>query len=386
MLNRKNSYFILLVLLISTSPMYWFVGISLTQFTIIKTALLVLLIVVCFVTNDYLMIKFRYIEILPVLFMMASVVYSYLYVGDLSLDKFILDIYPYIFFLILATIFKCYFINTKGLTDITNLFHYISIFILILCLIILSSVIFNFNIHLQGSEYPFTFTGFAVLRTTWSGSLSLYIGAIVYMMVRKQIEPNLFYIMFFVVVIATQYLSGGRGGLLSSVILILICLYSFDKLKYLLLLLVLLLPFFYHDNFVDSFMDHLRLDRAEKGGDISAGRLRQYSEAINLTLNNYFFPLGTRGYMDYFRSIGLMNPIHNVFLNFLVQYGLIFFASFITYLSLIFKFQKKAFLSCIIVLAMLIPTLFEPSAIFNNFNAYIMWWFIFNVHIYYNEF
>lgn len=370
----------LTVLFLLTSPMYWFFGVGTLGFQILKFSLLIFLFCFSLYTTYKIKINININIILLVLGMIISVLIADLLNG---IEDFYKGIYPIFYYLVLLLIFNCIF-HCFSDFEIYKIIKYVNILFFILITIIIINHTFALNISAPGSDSDISITGFTFLRTGWSGSISLFIGATIYFAILMGRRINNFELLYLISVLYVQYISGGRGGALASLIILTYYLLfiEYGKRRVIIASSLIILTVYIVSS--EAFISHLRLDRIDDTvyGGITAGRTLQYIEGAKYFLNNTLMPSGTNGYLAYFNSIDILYNIHNIPLNFLVQYGVWFLIIFFAFLYYgIFYEQRNKHLAIIVAL-MMIPGLFEPAAIFINVNTYLIWWFVFyyNIH------
>lgn len=235
----------------------------------------------------------------------------------------------------------------------------------------------------QFNALPVYFTGFAGLRTGWSIGLSIYIICIlIYLVLSKRLNhKNSFTFVFFCwlsfcLLFVSQIISGGRTGIITS----LLAFFSFvlTTKNYKLLFIVLFLSLIGGVYFIDLLIPHLRIDRlfgeSAYSNDFSAGRFEQFGLSIEIMLNE--LATGYKGYLNYFYSLGIEHEIHNVWLSFAVQFGLLSMCLVLFWLCLLVRkvYKKHGVGMAFIICSGLFCTLLEPSALFLSLQLYLLWW------------
>ncbi|PMG95098.1 O-antigen ligase family protein [Vibrio breoganii] len=385
--NSNNQIIYLMGIFLVTSPMYWFLGVPITIFSLFKISLLISLFSIFFIKSMFAQAPIMYKnDVTIIVIMIFFVVFSTLFSEHAKPSTLFFITYPFVYYLVLGLIFNglFYFVDYKQIN--TVLPNVVIKGIFLICIIIVLFYIAGVEVKAPGSEISIAETGFSLLRTGWSGSLSVFIAFICYHLEKKYLCLTPFIIGTIMLIILTQYISGGRGGLLTTFAILLCTFLRFNINSVFIIFAIFVSSVIYVINIgLDEFYVHLRLDRGISGeyGGISAGRFEQYYHGVKYMLDNAFLPSGYFGYAEYFRSQGIFYEIHNVFLNLTVQYGIIFIVLFFVFIFSPLKnnpFSRDKF----ILYLGLISCLFEPSAIFVNVNAYLCWWYIF-YHAKYNQ-
>ena len=361
-------------LLLVTSPMYWFIFIPYDVFKLGKVAL-VFVIALAYATIYINKLKVSKVTFLIVLALITQVTTSGIVFGT-DAERIIAHTYPFIFIAVILSLFTSY-LEDADHDDINHLIKIVNlgtIWVLTTVLIIGFTPI-SVGLPYQHESMTILQGGYGMLRTGWSGGLAVLVVFNCYFLsIGYEKHKRLIYLGLILCFIM-QILSGGRGGILTSLIALMMLMF-FRKEYIIMLCFVVVSVFLVVLNF-EYLIEAMRLDRlnGEYGG-VTAGRSTQYVIALRMMIENGFLPLGADGYADEFLAYGIHNSLHNVWLNFAIQYGLL---STIFLVILVVKYVSNSqvgFGSKMILLSGLIPTLFEPSAIFVNVSNYLAWWFI----------
>ncbi|MFA0436154.1 O-antigen ligase family protein [Vibrio breoganii] len=368
-----DKYSLLIIAIIGIGPVYWFIGIDYSIFQAIKYLLLALLLSNCFrvaTIEPSLDIRtFIFIFILLSLVCISSFnIFS-------ELSQVFSALFPFIYILAISIVFKKSLlirnidIVVLGIASIT--FIYTFIFVIIV------SALPNFPS--QVSILPLKYTGFAFTRTGWSGTLSSFVVFSLYFLnVLKFSRKNKILILTTVfMVIYAQFISGGRGGLLTSLIaLSIFVFYDFKSnfIKWLPIIagFLFLIVSMYAKGDLDLIL------RVGNTADVTAGRFEQYLLSVELIFEKPLLGWGFNGYLEEFNENGIDVHVHNVWIGFLLQYGIVFFLIFVGFLTLNIVRVRTNYFRKMMVIVGLLPTIVEPSAIFVSISGYLSWWFVYS--------
>jgi hypothetical protein len=238
-------------------------------------------------------------------------------------------------------------------------------------------------------------TGYNASRTGWSGTLIPFIplGLIFFNKENIRDKPGLSLLLFFItisLILGAQVISLGRGGMLGSFICIIILMSIYFPSRYFLYLFLIILIIFL--SFKNEILLALRFADMEGSGvslgEASSVRFDQYVLAPQFIFEKPLFGHGFRGSESALFNVGGEKfegfEIHNSFLLLFVDNGIVvgmtflLFASYMIVCALRVIFDKSAPIALhvfsSIIIGGLASSLFEPHAIFTNFQHMPMWW------------
>lgn len=227
---------------------------------------------------------------------------------------------------------------------------------------------------------PVSVSGFTGLRTGWSNGIAMYVPILLLLFFRwKNIIIFLCVALGVAGIFSSQLVTGGRGGMLATVVgLLLVIFLGRSKLmKFIVPVVLVVLAI----ELMPYFSDHLRLNRIEDGvglkelNHLSAGRLGSYLYALDLFMGNPVFGGG------FGNSDVQGHSIHNVWLKFLADTGLLFVITFLYMFIKVIKNTRKYlsenYLSVILTAVLIegmLSSMVEPSMILGSFQNSAIWW------------
>lgn len=221
------------------------------------------------------------------------------------------------------------------------------------------------------SEVMLSSSGFSIARTSWGIGVALLT---LYLLnfARSSKFKKLLFVSAFLCVLST----GSRGGMIYFCLALCVFITMWEvswRSKFLtfLVTLGLFLTIFIY------FGKYLRLSGVE---DITTGRSSQYVYFLELFKNNYLFGYYSSGGYSLTNYGFEYNQIHNAWLNFILNYGLIGFSPlflflFISLRKVIINFEKINYNLYLVLLCGLFSTLLEPDTIFSNGYHILIFWF-----------
>lgn len=236
--------------------------------------------------------------------------------------------------------------------------------------------------------------GFATGRTGWSNGLALpaVLAASLALLPRQPRNIRLLYLICFSCIFASQISVAGRAGILAVVLTLVICagplkLFGGFKAQSGLGLAVTLFVAVIYFNY-GSISDYLRFEGYQRGDrsyidNLSSGRISTYQIAWRLITERFFLGYG----FTHWEQTGLWerNFVHNVWLKYLYQSGIIYFISlFVLKTGILLRSIKwdkiqndaREVAFSPVIIAGLIITMLEPSMLIGSFQKSAVWWFI----------
>ncbi len=228
-------------------------------------------------------------------------------------------------------------------------------------------------------------TGFHGGRTGWTGICNLFLAlALIGLLLNISGLKKILLSVSVSILLLNLLLVDSRGGLVTGIFVILAYLFALgrdSKTKFVLLSIVFAcfaIVFFY------QFADRLLMSRTylslvapeELRSGITSGRMEGYLVALDLYMQAPLVGLGDVDMRDFGQEV---EKIHNVWLRVLVEQGLfgflgLLFFSFGIFYTLFRNSQHPWAVYIMLLVAGLLPTLFEPTGVFGNFFATALFW------------
>jgi O-antigen ligase len=149
----------------------------------------------------------------------------------------------------------------------------------------------------------------------------------------------------------TILISGSRGGFISMIIMALIFLINFNKktnkLFFIFIVLLLVIPFIlnFKDNILLVFLSRESITSEFGRAGLEGGRTGIWLTSLKALIGTIGIGVGCGGIqqaiLEYRSNIGLINAPHNMFVEFLSQYGVIWFGILIAFLLKVFAKTRK---------------------------------------------
>lgn len=228
-------------------------------------------------------------------------------------------------------------------------------------------------------------TGFHGGRTGWTGICNLFLAlALIGLLLGVSGLKRIFLGFSVAVLLLNLFLVDSRGGLITGVFVLLVYLFALardSRAKFFFLSIVFasFAVFFFY-----QFADRLLMSRTylsivapeELRSGITSGRMDGYLVALDLYLKAPLVGLGDVDMRNFGQEV---EKIHNVWLRILVEQGLFGFLallcfSFGIFSSLFRNSQHPWAVYIMLLVAGLLPTLFEPTGVFGNFFATALFW------------
>lgn len=400
--NKKSDFgFILLIIYLIISPIYWLPGIDYNIIKYLKILLIILII-------GYFIIDSKWIFTIPKPFKAPLIILVLWFIPFLLTTKKSIDILQlaifygnYFFGFLTAILAYNRYINYNS--NISK-FKFVFIGISFLCVFPISNFYFEVPNWLSplaienGTESLDVFwsTGFHGSRTGWSIVLSEFVPfSLLFILPKNNKKLSLKHLTLFlfilIPIVGAQIICMGRGGLLGSMISIFIILYKVFSRK--ILILFVGLSFFLFNSFANQIFFALRISdedgRKQSLEDISSSRDKLIKQAPELIINSLLFGNGYKGSSitndeNIIRSDEKSQEIHNVFIRIFVDHGVIFGSIIMFFLFQIILNCIKILrlneppvlmiISCCIIISGIVSANFEPNTIFGNFQNLPLWW------------
>lgn len=356
-------YFISIFFIIAN--LYWFPFVSsqlISDFKIIMlSGIVVLYLIFFFMKKNY----YNNDDIFIIFCLIIAIFYNLISsVNDL---KYIIMFTSFVIFYFFGKSMSFLYLSNKVLllTSILFLWVFLSLFFPTL----------NYKNQLwldyEFSEVMLSSSGFSIARTSWGIGVALLT---LYLLnfARSSKFKKLLFVSAFLCVLST----GSRGGMIYFCLALCVFITMWEvswRSKFLtfLVTLGLFLTIFIY------FGKYLRLSGVE---DITTGRSSQYVYFLELFKNNYLFGYYSSGGYSLTNYGFEYNQIHNAWLNFILNYGLIGFSPlflflFISLRKVIINFEKINYNLYLVLLCGLFSTLLEPDTIFSNGYHVLIFWF-----------
>jgi hypothetical protein len=366
-----------IILLLVTSPMYWFFSLSGIYFEFIKKILLGLCLFLGFIfynNNKMDFLKEQAFFATAVGWILIVSIFNYL--NEWSI---IAAIIPFIYIAFLLFIFTKYIskIHVDELNQIIVFMNFFYIFVSVLVLLNFFNLITINTPSLYGSRAFYT-TGFGTVRTGWSGGIAMLVYFNIYFLIKKLVSDKNIKIVFVgtILIVIMQAVSGGRGGLFLSLSMLLVLSLSINKKIFFYLVIIAVASFIALIPYFDLIDSYLRLDRYGGEGKmgLTSGRFDHFILSMEyLELYNWV-PSGAKGYINFFEKNGVYAEIHNVWLKLFIEFGIIL--PIILFIFILTPFYKDKIIFLLFIISIM-PTMIEPQAIVINIGNYIPWWFVF---------
>ena len=233
-------------------------------------------------------------------------------------------------------------------------------------------------------------TGFHGGRTGWAGICNVFLAVALMgvMHAPSQWERALLWLSA-ILLVMNLFLVDSRGGLITASLIIFIFvvrvgLRSPSRLFVFLMVMVSVFGVLisqFEDRLIESrtYLSIFAPDQLRSG--VTTGRVDAYQQAIELFYQSPFLGVGDVDMREYGQNA---EKIHNVWLRVLVErgalslLGLLVFSVSVFYSAL--RTQGDMFADVlIVVLAGLVPTLFEPTGVYGNYFASAFFWFLVGV-------
>ena len=415
---------------LSLAPVYWFFFIDKVIIASVKVFLIGILVMstVAIKANAGIL-NTLYMNTINRVFLMIFIFMFIGYYGSNHIDMFSLKtnaynmmLYSYLLsYIALSATFIIAYHNHQNYFKIILLFP--AIFVVCISTIHFVSESFGLGVQHPSDFRQFSYTGFSMLRTGWSNSISLFAIIIPTYVSTKTLSHKKIFLSFIygsLPILIYQSISGGRAGFISSICAVVAWMYYILPKKYI-IFTMLLLPtiliygpdltndrvneFIYHydDSVSRNYSNYEMINR------LSGNRLLHYDYAMNLIIDNPLVGVGVGNARITSNGPSEGLEIHNVFLRGGAELGILFmiilFVPILYALSLwIRQFQMKRLLfggrslldsdlrintiyvvsSLIIILSGLIVAFVEPRFIYGGVGQSWVWWislsiFIFNI-------
>lgn len=363
---------------VGLAPVYWFFSLSVTTISLAKYGLLGSLLLFALFSlfgASNLRVSVRLISYreIGLLLLIATLV------NLINLNAGYEYIWPLAYIAILQIVSAVYFSSGGRLAPIV---YVAAVIVATTCLYAIADRLLGLGMvtPLESGERVFI-AGFNDSRTGWSIGLAMNTLLFTYFVLRHPTSKLSVPLLFLIgLVVFAQLISGGRSGLLTSLLCVFYLMFRTSRRgAYIFLIGLAAAGLFFVYQFFELIIVILRIDRLQASGDFSAGRLEQYVLAWQYLMETSFVPQGSGVYQDYFVAKGSVLRMHNVWVGFLLEFGLLFVAVLAYWvlrpIALLRAIDRD--LAALLFIG-LVPTLFEPSVIFVVITNYVAWWVLFN--------
>ena len=379
----NNLFPIIFSLYLGLSPVFWMPFISPFFFTILKSALFVIIALFSVLSSlsnlssGILNFKGKALVFFTLTFMLSLILLFIMFGDNDSNFVSFVNILQILLFIISSRILikakKVYF-TLRLSVWILSFFVFLSVVLMLLIPLTVSP--FNEQLHLIN-------TGFGGARTGWTPSIGLFVPFLL-MLTNSHV--------LILIYLYSQMLTGGRAGFYLSLLVIPAIFLIEKSVWYNIMMLVLLciaviLLAIYMPEYFTEFRVFSSLLDAGNSDKFSSGRLTLLMDAWGTIRQSPF--LGS-GMYSQFEGIG----VHNVFIKGWLFYGLIYFllsilivfyglykAGIRAFISKRKQDKKMMFILFLVLFSGFCIGLIEPSIIFGNFNTFSLWWFCFTLAI-----
>ena len=228
--------------------------------------------------------------------------------------------------------------------------------------------------------YPLSLSGFAGGRTGWGVSCGFMMAFALIAAINRTTRAGIVWMAVAAVLAVNSFMVGTRGGTLTAALLLFsFVAISFKNGKRPLAIASVFILFFSALAFVAvniEWIESTRVWQAFTGGTVRQEniRLNGYQMAFSGLIER---PLAGFGEFDLEAALGY-SEIHNLWLRLLVERGIL--AGGVT-CAVVFWLVARLFKSpvrgaSLVIIAGLLPTMFEPTTIFGNFFSTFGFWFV----------
>jgi len=414
---------VLFMITIALAPIYWFFHISPMLLSMIKVILLSMMLFFAFA---YAMLStnmrkymaenrnINYLFVIILVFMLIGILTKNnqsLY----SLQSNEYNMFLYSFVLAYLAYFVTYISQINNI-DVYQILVWPAVFIVIVSLMHIGIVLADYEIYtpyLRKGE-TFEFTAFGAARVGWSNQIALFT-IILPTYVKLKGGSHMKILLSFVIsslpIMYSQILAGGRSGFLTSIFLVTIFMLYFLPKKYFItiasVILILALSGFLstlneefkRGSVQKAFVDFTKPINYDMINTLTSNRIDQYAYALNKLQDRPILGVGIGNARIISEDSNNGLEIHNVFLRFALESGLIlsivllypFLYAFVR-LWRIYKIRKSRrlihiyggsdinkytfniFISSVIVVSGLIIASLEPRHIYGGMSSSWIWW------------
>lgn len=235
-------------------------------------------------------------------------------------------------------------------------------------------------------------TGFHGGRTGWAGTCNIFLAVALMGIIHAKhgFERGLLWLAA-AILLANLFMVDSRGGLVTAglVVGVFVVRVGFRSPSRLLVFALVMATIV--GALVTQFGDRLMESRTylsifapnELRSGVTTGRVDAYWEAVAIFYENPLLGVGEVDMREYGQNA---EKIHNVWLRVLVERGVLAFLGFATFAIGAFYCSlrgqsDKAVDVAIVLLAAIIPTIFEPTGVFGNYFASAFFWFSIGVFL-----
>ena len=365
MLLKRVYLFYLISFFFIIANIYWLPFLSIefiSKFKFLVLLLLLILFSIFFVKKER---KYNINDMWIILAFVFSLFYQIL--SGVSNFSYFIMFLSFLIFYYMGKNAGSYSLNNFGISILFLMYLWVFLSFFIPSLNYRNSLLLDYEF----SEVMLSSTGFSLARTSWGIGISLLTLYYIHYTSSVKLKTILF-ILAFLCILTT----GSRGGIIYFLVASVFFIY-FKKinanLKIITTLILMLTIYLFYYYFGEFF-------RFKGGEDFSNGRSSNYNYFSDLISNNYIFGYYPKGGYSLTNYGFQYDHIHNAWLNFLLNYGIL---GSLPVLVILFIFLKNIFggdysekISLyLIVLIGILSTFIEPDTIFSNGYHVLLFWF-----------